>query len=229
MRRHSLVFPALALMLAWPVSLAAADAAGSTLAGTLSLVERGAAVNEAADAVVWFVPSSHVAPAAPVRAEIMTRERRFSPRVTVVPVGSDVWFPNSDPILHNVFSVSAGNRFDLGLYRKGPGKSARITKAGLVRVYCNVHQAMSAFVLALDTPYVTRPAADGRFLLDGLPPGEGTLFVWHERAELLSRAVTLPHEAALAVTVEVRAAGAIEHLDKNGRPYRESKSNDEYR
>ena len=229
MRRHSLVFPALALMLAWPVFLAAADAAGSTLAGTLSLVERGAAVNEAADAVVWFVPSSHVAPAAPVRAEIMTRERRFSPRVTVVPVGSDVWFPNSDPILHNVFSVSPGNRFDLGLYRRGPGKAARIEQPGLVRVYCNVHHSMAAYVLALDTPFVTRPGPDGRFTLEGLPAGAGTLHVWHERANLVRRAITLPLEQPLALTLELRASGQVEHLDKTGKPYRESKSDDEYR
>ena len=215
-------------MLAWPVSLASADEAGSTLAGTLSLVDRGVPVNESADAVVWYVPASGVAPPAPVRAEIMTRERRFTPRVTVVSVGSDVWFPNSDPILHNVFSVSAGNRFDLGLYRKGPGKSARMLKAGLVRVYCNVHQAMSAFVLALETPYVARPGPDGRFAIEGLPPGEGTLFVWHERAELLSRAITVPHESAVALTLELRPASG-EHLDKNGRPYREHKNNDEYR
>jgi plastocyanin len=219
----------MALMLAWPISLAAADTAGSALAGTLSLVERGVPVSEAADAVVWYVPASGVAPPAPARAEVQTRERRFIPRVTVVPVGSEVWFPNSDPILHNVFSVSAGNRFDLGLYRKGPGKAARILKAGLVRVYCNVHQAMSAFVLALDTPYVARPGPDGRFALDGLPPGEGTLYVWHERANVLSRVVTLPHEAALAVTLELDPAGQVAHLDKNGRPYRESKGNDEYR
>ena len=215
-------------MLARPVSLASADATGSTLTGTLSLLERGVPVNEAEDAVVWYVPASGAAPPAPVRAEIMMHERRFIPRVTVVPVGSDVWFPNSDPILHNVFSVSAGNRFDLGLYRKGPGKSARIVKAGLVRVYCNVHQAMSAFVLALETPYVARPGPEGRFALEGLPPGEGTLFVWHERGDLLSRAITLPHDSAVTLTLELRAASG-DHLDKNGRSYREHKSNDEYR
>ena len=215
-------------MLAWPVSLASADGGGATLAGTLSLVERGVPVSEAADAVVWYVPASGAAPPAPARAEITMRERRFTPKVTVVSVGSDVWFPNSDPILHNVFSVSAGNRFDLGLYRKGPGKSARIVRAGLVRVYCNVHQAMSAFVLALETPYVVRPGQDGRFALEGLPAGEGTLFVWHERADLLSRAITLPHESAVALTLELRA-GSGDHLDKNGRPYREHKGNDEYR
>ena len=227
MRRPHPAF--LALMLAWPLAPASAGTASSSLAGTLSLVERGVPVNEAADAVVWYVPSSRVAPPAPVRAEVRTRDRQFIPRLTVVPVGSDVWFPNSDPILHNVFSVSAGNRFDLGLYRQGPGKSARITKAGLVRVYCNVHQSMSAFVLALATPYVARPGADGRFALAGLPPGDGTLFVWHERADVLSRALLLPQDSTLAVTLELRPAGPIEHLDKNGRPYGEHKSNDEYR
>jgi len=216
-------------MLAWPPAPASAGTANSSLAGTLSLVERGAAVNEAADAVVWYVPTSGVAPPAPVRAEVRMRDRHFIPRLTVVPVGSGVWFPNSDPVLHNVFSVSAGNRFDLGLYRQGPGKSARITKAGLVRVYCNVHQSMSAFVLALDTPYVARPGADGRFALEGLPPGDGTLFVWHERADVLSRALVLPQDSTLALTLELRPAGPIEHLDKNGRPYREHKGNDEYR
>lgn len=216
-------------MLAWPPSPSSAGGAGSSLAGTLSLVERGEPATDAEGAVVWYVPAAGVAPAAPMRVEVWTRERRFTPRVTVVPVGSEVWFPNGDPILHNVFSVSAGNRFDLGLYRNGPGKATRIAKPGLVRVYCNVHQSMAAFVLALDTPWVARPGPDGHFAFDKLPPGEGTLFAWQERASVLSRSVSLPHDSTLAITLELKTAGPTEHLDKNGRPYREHKGNDEYR
>ena len=126
MRRLPCVLWALALLLACPLSSTSARAEGVALSGTLHLVENGVAVSDAPDAVIWFVPTASTPPPAPVRAEVQTRERRFIPRVTVVPVGSEVWFPNSDPILHNVFSVSAGNRFDLGLYRKGPGKAARI-------------------------------------------------------------------------------------------------------
>ena len=229
MRRLALALLPPALLLVWSPSPTSAGGAGSSLAGTLSLVERDQPVNDAEGAVVWYVPAAGVAPAAPVRAEVWTRDRRFTPRVTVVPVGSEVWFPNGDPILHNVFSVSAGNRFDLGLYRNGPGKAARIAKSGLVRVYCNVHQSMAAFVLALDTPYVARPGPDGRFAFDGLPSGEGTLFVWQERANVLSRSITLPLDSTLAVTLELRTAAPTEHLDKNGRPYREHKGNDEYR
>lgn len=229
MRSLPCVPPALALVLACQLAYAPARAEDASLAGTLSLMENGVAVSEAAAAVVWFVPAAGVAPPAPIRAEVQTRERRFLPRVTVVPVGSEVWFPNSDPILHNVFSVSAGNRFDLGLYRKGPGKAARISQPGLVRVYCNVHHAMSAFVLALDTPFFARPSADGRFTLEGLPAGAGTIHWWHERASVLSRTVTLPLESPLALTLELRGTGPVDHLDKNGRPYRESPKSDEYR
>jgi hypothetical protein len=87
---------------------------------------------------------------------------------------------------------------------------------------------MVAYVLALDTPFVTRPAPDGRFSLEGLPEGAGTLHVWHERAQVTSRPLTLPFTDPLAMTLELRGAGPVEHLDKNGRPYRENRS-DEYR
>ncbi len=229
MRRFPFLLPPLVLLLALLSAPTAAHAEGVSLVGMLTLVEKGAPVSDAADAVVWFVPVDGAVRLAPVRAEVQMRDRRFSPRVTVVPAGSEVWFPNSDPILHNVFSVSPGNRFDLGLYRQGSGKAARIEKPGLVRVYCNVHHAMSAYVLALDTPFVVRPGADGRFSLEGLPLGAGTLHVWHERASLMSRTITLPLQESLALTLELRAAGPVEHLDKQGKPYRESRSNDEYR
>src|SRR5262245_37857552 len=96
MRRLPLVLVTLALVLAGHRTDASADTTGVSLTGTLSLTERGVAVNEAADAVVWFVPAGGVAPPAPTRAEVLTVERRFIPRVTVVPAGSEVWFPNSD-------------------------------------------------------------------------------------------------------------------------------------
>lgn len=201
----------------------------ASLTGTLALVEKGKPVAEAPGAVIWFVPSGRTVKPAPARAEIRTHERRFVPRVTVVPVGSEVWFPNGDPILHNVFSVSPGNRFDLGLYRKGRGKAARFSTPGLVRTYCNVHQAMVAYVLVLDTPHFTRPGDDGRFSLDGLPAGAGTLHIWHERGRITTLPIVLPLAQPLALTLEVESSGPIVHLDKHGKPYREDGRDDDYR
>jgi plastocyanin len=201
----------------------------SSLVGTLALVEKGKPVGEGTGAVIWFASSAETAKPAPVRAEIHTRDRRFIPRVTVVPAGSEVWFPNGDPILHNVFSVSPGNRFDLGLYRKGPGKAVRLSAPGLVRTYCNVHQTMVAYVLVLDTPHFARPDDDGRFTLDEVPAGPGTLYVWHERAAPMSLPIMLPHAQPLTLTLEVQPSGPIVHLDKHGKPYRDDGRDEDYR
>src|SRR5262245_54120035 len=150
----------------------------ATLSGTLTLAERGEPVADAAAAIVYFVPEGEAKPSpAPVEAEIVMRDRRFSPRAVAVPLGSSVRFPNADPIRHNVFSVSPSGRFDLGLYGTGKGKAQRFDQPGLVRVFCNVHRSMSAFVLVLDTPFHATPEASGRFTLTGLPDGPGTLHV----------------------------------------------------
>ena len=146
-------------------------------------------------------------------------KKAFVPHVVAVTVGTSVRFPNSDPILHNVFSVSGDNAFDLGLYPEGPGKAATFHSAGLVRVFCNVHQTMVAYVLVLDTPYFVAPAADGSFALEGVPETDGLLVVWHARAEPwsleLHPGATEPLVIHLALTKPLVPA----HNDKHGKPY----------
>ena len=215
MRRRALL-PALLLALAAP-----ATPQGAELRGTLQLTQDGRRVAGAQEAVVYFTPA---APArrtgAPPVFDMLTQKKEFRPRTLVVPVGARVRFPNQDPILHNVFSVSGGNAFDLGLMPKGPGKEATFREPGLVRVFCNVHQAMTAYVLVLDTPYSTSPDAAGAFRLTGLPPGPGTLSVWHERGEVVSRPVTVPASGALALSLPVAKPRVPRHLNKFGKPYR---------
>jgi len=223
------VRPTLAVMLLAAFALAGA-AGAATVSGTLTLVERGEPVADAPAAVVYFVPEGGARPQpAPVDAEIVMRDRRFSPRATAVPVGSSVRFPNADPIRHNVFSVSPTGRFDLGLYGTGKGKAQRFDQPGLVRVFCNVHRSMSAFVLVLDTPYHTSPDAGGRFTLAGLPEGPGTLHVWHPRAEAFSLALRVPAADSVRVTLDVTLPAVPPHLDKHGQPYRDTSDDDRYR
>jgi plastocyanin len=218
------------LVIVTTLSLASVARAGEArIAGTLTLVEKGTPISDAPNAVIWFVPAGGAPRPAPERAEIQTRDRRFIPLVSVVPAGSEVWFPNGDPILHNVFSVSPGNRFDLGRYRKGAGKAARFNTPGVVRIYCNVHQAMVAYTVVLDTPYFTRPGGDGAFSLEGVPAGPGTLHIWHERAELAARSIVLPLAQPLALSLEVQPRGPIVHLDKHGKPYRNEGRDEDYR
>jgi len=92
-----------------------------------------------------------------------------------------VRFPNHDPFNHNVFSVSEPNSFDLGLYGRGETKSHTFDHPGLVRVYCNVHPRMVAYVLVMENRYYAQPGNDGSFTIDNVPAGRYRLHVWHER------------------------------------------------
>ncbi len=200
-----------------------APAAGAELGGTIRLIERGKPIGPAEAeldrGVVWFVPEARGGAPKPVRAEMVTKRKQFDPQVLVVPVGSTVAFPNQDPILHNVFSVSSGNGFDLGLVGAGEGKEATFRSPGIVQVFCNVHHKMFAHVVVVDTAHHGRADAAGAFRLAGLPTGRGTLHYWHERGDPGSLALTLPRAAPVEIAIEVTRPRLPPHKNKFGKPY----------
>lgn len=218
----SLCVASLAGLLTAAVAGLAAEAA---LEGTVRLEHRGreapARVADPRQAVVYFEPDGwRGGPSSDGVAVVNTRDKEFLPRVTTVAPGTEIRFPNEDPILHNVFSVSADNSFDVGLYGQGPGRSWVAEHPGVVRVYCNVHHDMVAYILVLDTPFVTRPDRDGRFRLEGLPAGGGTLHVWHDRAERWEERISAPAAERLEAILEITRPRVPPHLNKLGQPYR---------
>lgn len=200
------------------------DASAEDLRGKVELLARGgkgaAKGSDVRQAVVFFEPKEPRptrAPEAPF--VISTEDKEFRPRVLAIPRGSKVRFPNSDPILHNVFSVSGANSFDFGLYRKGPGQTRRFDAPGLVRVFCNVHHSMVAYIWVLATPYSISPAADGSFTLSGVPKGPGKLTVWHEQAEPWTIELQVPTPGPVAARLEITRPRIPPHVDKSGRSY----------
>lgn len=203
--------------------LASGGAAAAVIEGQVALYLDGKPLRaeEAAEAVVYFRPAAPVAVAAARQpAEMLTLRKQFSPRILPITVGSEVRFPNQDPILHNAFSTSKDNGFDIGLYGQGEGKSQRFDHPGYVRVYCNVHHSMVGHILVLDTPFFTRPDAQGRFRLKDLPAGKGDLVVWLDRAtpwhvEIVAAARSEP----VAVKLELAQKKIPPHMNKFGKPY----------
>ena len=150
----------------------------------------------------WSSPPARPVPAPkPVTVDMVTVRKAFLPRILVVPVGSTVRFPNQDPILHNVFSVSGRNSFDLGLLGKGAGKSALFREAGIVRVFCNVHHGMFGYVFVVASPYWARVGADGTFRIAGVPAGR-------RQADGLERAQLSPPRTELTLPVARAARGS---------------------
>ncbi|HXY40568.1 MAG TPA: carboxypeptidase regulatory-like domain-containing protein [Vicinamibacteria bacterium] len=125
----------------------------------------------------------------PRRATLDQRNESFVPYVLAITVGSTVDFPNSDRTYHNVFSLSKARSFDLGRYPRGQSRSVRFDQPGVVRVFCEIHSHMSAWILVFAHPYFAATDAEGRYRIDGVPPGSYTLAAWNDGAVRARREV----------------------------------------
>lgn len=128
----------------------------------------------------------------PGRAALDQRNETFVPHVLAVTVGTTVDFPNSDRVFHNVFSLSKAKRFDLGRYPRGASRSVRFDRPGMVRVFCEIHSHMSAFVLVFAHRFFDKADEAGRYRIEGVPPGTYTLAVWNEGEVRSTRKVRVP-------------------------------------
>jgi plastocyanin len=156
-------------------------------------------VSDRTRAVVYLesAPAGAFDDLVPHRATMDQRNETFVPHVLPITVGTTVDFPNSDQTYHNVFSLQKTRRFDLGRYAAGQSKSIRFDRAGIVRVFCEIHSHMSAFILVFGHRYFSVTGADGRYQIAGVPPGRYTLVAWNEGVTSESRAVTVPDEGGL--------------------------------
>jgi plastocyanin len=142
-------------------------------------------------------------PRAPVTATLDQQGARFEPDLIVIPVGSTVEFPNSDPIFHNVFSLSKAQPFDLGYYPQGQSRSVKFNHPGVVQVYCHIHANMYAAIVVTASRWFEKPAADGSFSFSDVPPGRYHLTAWHKIAGLHKVDVEVPASGSAEVTIRV--------------------------
>lgn len=199
-------------------ALLPAAAQADVLTGTVTTKVR--AGNQPAPVVVYAEPLGGAAPARETKPVTLSqRNKAFAPRVLGVPAGTVVSFPNDDDIFHNVFSLSPGNAFDLGLYRAGASKSRTFASPGVVRIFCNIHPQMTALVVAAPTPWVVTTGPDGAWRLD-LPAGRYTLTAISERAAAVTAEVTVSGATASPpLALDESAFIAVPHTNKFGKPY----------
>ena len=215
-RSHAVMSVALAGLLFGPPRQEAVE-----VTGRVTVLERGnRSAKDVGEAVVWLESRPDTALGIDT-VEVLTERKQFRPQVTVITAGSTISFPNKDPFNHNVFSLSEEASSDLGLYPRGKSRSFTFSRPGIVRVYCNVHAKMSAYVLVRDNPHFTRPDADGTFRMSNVPPGRYVLHAWHERARAVSRDIRVRGRGQAPVTLELDARGYkfVQHPNKFGQPY----------
>jgi plastocyanin len=177
--------------------------------------------------VVWLEPIGGGAP--PVRtrhAEMIQKDKTFSPHVLPILMGTTVDFPNFDPIFHNAFSNYNGQIFDIGLYAPGTTKAIAFRREGVVRVFCNIHPTMSAVIVVLKSPYFAVSAKNGSFQIAGVPSGSYRMQVFHERAteqtlNALTRTVEISEDGSVLPAISVSESGYLQlpHKNKYGKEY----------
>ena len=130
-------------------------------------------------------------PPPPAQAVLDQKGCVFEPHVIALMVGEPLLIRNSDPFLHNVHVMAVNNpQANLGQPTVGETATEPFESPEVFRVKCDVHPWMQAWVRVVDNPFFAVTGRDGRFTLNGLPPGTYTLKAWHEKLGVREMQVT---------------------------------------
>jgi len=118
-------------------------------------------------------------------AELDQKGCEYVPSILAVQTGQKLVVKNSDPVLHNVHTVSAAGNTDHNLAQMagGPDLSFTFVKPeNFLKFKCDVHDWMYAWVTVVDHPYFAVTDNDGKFIIKGVPPGKYTVQAFHRKA-----------------------------------------------
>jgi hypothetical protein len=138
-------------------------------------------------------------PSAPVTID--QRGCMYVPRVVGAQVGQTVHVRNSDELFHTVHGNSArGNSFNISQPKAGLVQEIRLKDPEImIRVTCDVHRWMTAFVGVVDHPYFATSGAAGTFTIANVPAGTHTIQAWHELFGVLTQSVRVAEGAATTI------------------------------
>ena len=155
------------------------------------------------DRMVVILETKNLPSRPPVSIVMDQKDSHFDPDLVVIPVGSTVQFPNSDPIFHNVFSLSKSQPFDLGFYPRGQSRTVKFSRPGVVQVYCHIHANMYAAIVVTESPWFEKPSGDGTFSFHDVPAGHYRLTAWHKVAGFHAVEINVPESGSVNATIRV--------------------------
>ncbi|MEO0895790.1 MAG: hypothetical protein AAFY71_05300 [Bacteroidota bacterium] len=157
------------------------------------------------DGIVMLIPLDRKVSAPPTPKPILTqRGMNFLPRVLPVTVGSTVYILNEDNEYHNVFSRTPGATFNIGRRPPGHLHPQKIKRAGVVRVFCDIHEHMAAYILSLNTPYFIRVKADATYELKNIPAGRYRMELFHPNFPRYKKEITVGGASTLQHDIKWR-------------------------
>jgi plastocyanin len=209
----------LAVLLLGLAAAAPAVAQTGSVEGRVSIAVSGVDLASVGELVLFLDGGAAGAPrrASKRRARIHQRDATFSPAFLVVTAGDTVEMPNDDLIFHNVFSLSKPNDFDLGVYPRGESRSVTFPHPGLVRIYCSIHESMSASIFVVPSPHFAVARADGSFAIRGVPAGSWQLRAWSWRLPTASMRIAVEPGRIARADLELGATPVLSGAARRGR------------
>ena len=198
------------------------------LKGTLQVASKSGTANvsnvminlERDGAQVTTTPQTHT---------IDMANKAFSAKFKIIRPGDRIVFRNLDPFKHNVFSLSNGNKFDLGLYEAGTAPGYTFETEGVVKVYCNVHPEMACFIMVTNSPWIYTTDKSGNFSFDDLEAGTYTVNAWSVRGAYKKEIDVIPGKTArLDFTIDGSQYTGPKHPNKFGKSYPNRARNERY-
>ncbi|MGH7215292.1 MAG: carboxypeptidase regulatory-like domain-containing protein [Tepidisphaeraceae bacterium] len=159
--------------------------------------------------VVVYLDGAGPARSEPMKDSVTLDQKhcRYDPHVVAVEVGQTLRVTNSDPAVHNVHWLGSENPgWNFGQQSGGKPVDLKLERPELaIRVKCDVHPWMTAYVAVFDHPWFAVTGESGEFEIKGAPPGEYKLVAWHERLGRRVSDVTISPEKPAEVMFEYKA------------------------
>ena len=154
------------------------------------------------------VPGAQALPVPEQHPVIDQTDCRYDPHVLLVPAGATVDIKNSDGILHNIHTYSEKNpAFNMAQPKFQKVIEKTFEQPEMIRVTCDVHAWMSAWIVVQEHAYYTLTDATGSGHLTNVPAGQYTLKIWHESLGEQSTPITVKAGEESAATVNMKHSG----------------------
>ena len=109
------------------------------------------------------------------------RNETFVPHVLAITHRHDGRFPELRQVLpQRVFALEDAGRSISGATPPATREPIRFDRAGIVRVFCDIHSHMNAFILVFSHPFFALTDAEGRYRIENVPPGTYGVIAWNE-------------------------------------------------
>ena len=203
MIRLSIMLPFVAAMLL-AVPAHAGNVSGKIRLANVSTPAANQAAGEKENVVIWL-EGAHDSKPPDTTIKISQKSLQFSPEFAIAVKGQKIEMPNDDDVVHNVYSFTGLNQFNLGLYSKGESRTVVFDQTGIVDVFCSIHHQMHARVFVVPTRYFANGMPGHSFTLADVPPGKYVLKAWHQRSHMMEKAIIVPATGNVTADITLEA------------------------